>query len=41
MSEAIWITFAFTLGLLVKGVGLPPLLSWSSSTRRTSHPRRT
>lgn len=28
MSEAIWITFAFTLGLLVKGVGLPPLVGY-------------
>ncbi|SFL83759.1 cation:proton antiporter family protein [Marinobacter zhejiangensis] len=28
MSEALWITFAFTLGLLVKSVGLPPLVGY-------------
>jgi predicted Kef-type K+ transport protein len=28
MSEAIWITFAFSLGLLVKGIGLPPLVGY-------------
>ena len=28
MSEALWITFAFSLGLLVKGVGLPPLVGY-------------
>ncbi|MHA7854331.1 MULTISPECIES: cation:proton antiporter family protein [Marinobacter] len=28
MPEAIWITFAFVLGLLVKAVGLPPLVGY-------------
>ena len=28
MPEAIWITFAFGLGLLVKLVGLPPLVGY-------------
>lgn len=28
MSEALWITFAFSLGLLVKFVGLPPLVGY-------------
>ena len=28
MPEALWITFAFVLGLLVKGVGLPPLVGY-------------
>ncbi|MFL1405582.1 cation:proton antiporter [Marinobacter sp. M1N3S26] len=28
MSEALWITFAFSLGLLVKGIGLPPLVGY-------------
>ncbi|MEC7376738.1 MAG: cation:proton antiporter, partial [Pseudomonadota bacterium] len=28
MPEAIWITFAFVLGLLVKMVGLPPLVGY-------------
>ncbi|SFR60656.1 transporter, CPA2 family [Marinobacter daqiaonensis] len=28
MSEAIWITFAFFLGLLVKAFGLPPLIGY-------------
>ena len=28
MSEALWISFAFTLGLLVKTVGLPPLVGY-------------
>jgi predicted Kef-type K+ transport protein len=28
MPEAIWISFAFVLGLLVKGIGLPPLVGY-------------
>ncbi|MDR9426442.1 MAG: sodium:proton exchanger, partial [Marinobacter sp.] len=28
MPEAIWITFAFVLGLGVKTVGLPPLVGY-------------
>lgn len=28
MPEALWISFAFVLGLLVKGVGLPPLVGY-------------
>jgi predicted Kef-type K+ transport protein len=28
MPEALWISFAFVLGLLVKGVGLPPLIGY-------------
>ncbi|KEF30732.1 MAG: sodium:proton exchanger [Gammaproteobacteria bacterium] len=28
MPEALWISFAFALGLLVKGVGLPPLVGY-------------
>ncbi len=28
MPEALWISFAFTLGLLVKAVGLPPLVGY-------------
>lgn len=28
MPEALWITFAFVLGLLVKGIGLPPLVGY-------------
>ncbi|OEY65689.1 cation:proton antiporter family protein [Marinobacter sp. X15-166B] len=28
MPEALWITFAFALGLLVKGAGLPPLVGY-------------
>lgn len=28
MPEAVWITFAFGLGLLVKTVGLPPLVGY-------------
>ena len=28
MPEAIWISFAFVIGLLVKGIGLPPLVGY-------------
>ncbi len=28
MPEAIWISFAFAIGLLVKGIGLPPLVGY-------------
>lgn len=28
MPEALWIVFAFALGLLVKGIGLPPLVGY-------------
>lgn len=28
MSEALWISFAFTLGLMVKSIGLPPLVGY-------------
>ncbi|MBY6033897.1 cation:proton antiporter family protein [Marinobacter daepoensis] len=28
MPEAIWISFAFVVGLLVKGIGLPPLVGY-------------
>ena len=28
MPEAIWISFAFVTGLLVKGIGLPPLVGY-------------
>lgn len=28
MPEALWISFAFVLGLLVKGIGLPPLVGY-------------
>lgn len=28
MPEAIWISFAFALGLVVKGIGLPPLVGY-------------
>lgn len=28
MLEAVWIGFAFTLGLLVRTIGLPPLIGY-------------
>ncbi|WP_372964680.1 cation:proton antiporter [Marinobacter sp.] len=31
MPEAIWISFAFALGLLIKGIGLPPLIGYLSA----------